>query len=65
MIPKLLKKKNYVSAVIGKMHLSTDFRDKNNLPYLNETMRKMGFDYFEGYLEGGPVIPPDNHRCQK
>jgi arylsulfatase A-like enzyme len=55
MIPKLLKKKNYVSAAIGKMHLSTYIMDQNNLPYLNETMRKMGFDYFEGYLEGGPA----------
>ncbi len=55
MIPKLLKEKNYINAVIGKMHLSTDMRDPNNLPYLNETMRKMGFDYFEGYLEGGPA----------
>ena len=54
MIPTVLKKKNYVSAVIGKMHLSTEMRDQNNLPYLNETMRKMGFDYFEGYLEGAP-----------
>ena len=55
MIPKLLKMNNYVSAAIGKMHLSTDERDLNNLPYHNETMRKMGFDYFEGYLEGGPA----------
>ncbi len=52
MIPKILKQKNYVSAAIGKMHQSTDMRDKANLPYLNETYRKLGFDYFEGYLEG-------------
>ncbi len=55
MIPKILKQKNYVSAAIGKMHQSTDMRDKANLPYLNETYRKLGFDYFEGYLEGGPA----------
>ncbi|NDE34639.1 MAG: hypothetical protein EB012_07280, partial [Gammaproteobacteria bacterium] len=55
MIPKILKQKNYVSAAIGKMHQSTDMRDRPNLPYLNETYRKLGFDYFEGYLEGGPA----------
>ena len=54
-IPKLLQKKNYLSAIIGKMHQSTDIRDPNNLPFLNETMRHLGADYFEGYLEGGPA----------
>ncbi|MFM8445730.1 MAG: sulfatase [Methylococcus sp.] len=53
-IPKILRKRNYVSAVVGKMHQSTEMRDQANLPFLNETMRKLGFDYFEGYLEGGP-----------
>ena len=51
----LHKKRNYTNAVIGKMHQSTDMRDKPNLPFLMETMRKLGFDYFEGYLEGGPA----------
>jgi Sulfatase len=55
MIPTILKQRNYVSAAIGKMHLSTDIRDKANLPFLNETYRELGFDYFEGYLEGGPA----------
>ena len=55
MIPKILKQRNYVSAAIGKMHQSTDIRDRPNLPFLNETYRKLGFDYFEGYLEGGPA----------
>lgn len=54
-IPKILRKKDYVSAVIGKMHQSTYPFDTANLPYVNETMRKLGFDYFEGYLEGGPA----------
>jgi len=45
----------YASAVFGKMHLSTYTDDSNNLPFMNETMRKLGFDYFEGYLEGGPA----------
>lgn len=54
-IPKILRKKNYVSAVIGKMHQSVDERDPNNLPFMQETMRKLGFDYFEGYLQGGPA----------
>lgn len=54
-IPKVLRKRDYVSAVIGKMHQSTDMRDQPNLPFEIETMRKLGFDYFEGYLEGGPA----------
>ena len=55
MLPKVLRKAGYVSAVFGKMHLSTYTADSPNLPYMNETMRKLGFDYFEGYLEGGPA----------
>ena len=54
-IPKILRKAGYVSAVFGKMHLSNSLSDSANLPYMNETMRKLGFDYFEGYLEGGPA----------
>ena len=54
MIPSILKSKNYVSAVIGKMHMTTVPSDPDNLPYMTETMRKLGFDYFEGYLAGGP-----------
>ncbi len=54
-IPRILRKAGYVSAVFGKMHLSTYTADSANLPYMNETMRKLGFDYFEGYLEGGPA----------
>jgi hypothetical protein len=53
-IPRILRKAGYVSAVFGKMHLSTYTGDSANLPFMNETMRKLGFDYFEGYLEGGP-----------
>ncbi len=54
-IPQILRKAGYVSAVFGKMHLSTYTADSPNLPFMNETMRKLGFDYFEGYLEGGPA----------
>ncbi|MEO1859327.1 MAG: sulfatase-like hydrolase/transferase [Verrucomicrobiales bacterium] len=54
MIPSILKNKNYVSAAIGKVHLSTHPSDPGNLPYMNETIRKLGFDYFEGYLAGAP-----------
>ena len=53
----LHKKRNYVNAAIGKMHQSDPYSKeeyKAYLPFLNETMRKLGFDYFEGYLEGGP-----------
>lgn len=54
-LPKVLRKAGYVSAVFGKMHLSTYTADRPNLPYMTETMRQLGFDYFEGYLEGGPA----------
>lgn len=54
-IPRVLREAGYVSAVFGKMHLSTYTADSANLPFMNETMRELGFDYFEGYLEGGPA----------
>ena len=54
MIPTVLREKNYVSAAIGKMHMSTITTDPDNLPFMTETMRELGFDYFEGYLEGVP-----------
>jgi arylsulfatase A-like enzyme len=52
--PKLLKQKGYVSAVIGKMHLSGSNLNAANNPLGDGVMRELGWDYFEGYLDGGP-----------
>jgi len=52
--PKLLKQKGYVSAVIGKMHLSGSNLNPANNPLGDGVMRELGWDYFEGYLDGGP-----------
>jgi len=54
-VPKLLKTKGYVSALIGKMHLTgSDLDGGRNLPYGWQTMWKLGFDHFDGYLDGAP-----------
>ncbi|MFT0546692.1 sulfatase-like hydrolase/transferase [Allopusillimonas ginsengisoli] len=52
--PKLLKEKGYVNAVIGKMHLSGSDLNPANNPLGNGVMHELGWDYFEGYLDGGP-----------
>lgn len=52
--PKLLKQKGYVNAVIGKMHLSGSNVNPANNPLGDGVMRELGWDYFEGYLDGGP-----------
>ncbi len=52
--PKLLKDKGYVSALIGKMHLSGSDLNPANNPLGNGVMHELGWDYFEGYLDGGP-----------
>ena len=54
-LPKLLRSQGYVSALIGKMHLTgTDLGTAANLPYGHQTMWKLGWDYFDGYLDGAP-----------
>lgn len=54
-LPKLLRTQGYVSALIGKMHLTgTDLGTASNLPYGYQTMWKLGWDYFDGYLDGAP-----------
>lgn len=54
-LPKLLRTQGYVSALIGKMHLTgTDLDTAPNLPYGHQTMWKLGWDYFDGYLDGAP-----------
>ncbi|NYT78998.1 sulfatase-like hydrolase/transferase [Alcaligenaceae bacterium] len=52
--PKLLKEKGYANAVIGKMHLSGSDLNPANNPLGNGVMHELGWDYFEGYLDGGP-----------
>lgn len=52
--PKLLKEKGYVNAVIGKMHLSGSDLNPANHPLGDRVMHELGWDYFEGYLDGGP-----------
>lgn len=52
--PKLMKEKGYVNAVIGKMHLSGSNLNPANNPLGDGVMRALGWDYFEGYLDGGP-----------
>ncbi|AJD47432.1 lipoprotein [Isoalcanivorax pacificus W11-5] len=54
-LPKLLKTAGYTSAMIGKMHLTgTNLGTSANLPYGLQTMWKLGFDHFDGYLDGAP-----------
>lgn len=70
--PKILKEKGYVNAVIGKMHLSgSDINPANN-PLGHRVMAELGWDHFEGYLDGGPfpidttaggVAPAGAHSC--
>lgn len=54
-LPKLLKTRGYTNALIGKMHLTgTDLNNSPNLPYGHQTMWKLGWDHFDGYLDGAP-----------
>ncbi|MGE4335780.1 MAG: sulfatase-like hydrolase/transferase [Pigmentiphaga sp.] len=52
--PKILKEKGYVNALIGKMHLSGSDVNPANNPFGDSVMRELGWDHFEGYLDGGP-----------
>ena len=54
-VPKLLAAQGYTSALIGKMHLTgSDLDGARNLPYGWQTLWKLGFDHFDGYLDGAP-----------
>lgn len=53
-VPRVLKDHGYVSALIGKMHLSGSDLNRNNLPLGDGVMQALGWDYFEGYLDGAP-----------
>ena len=52
--PKLLKTAGYENAVIGKMHLSGTNLNPDNNPLGNGVMHTLGWDYFAGFLDGGP-----------
>ena len=49
--PKLLKQAKYESAMFGKFHLA----GPDNNPDGNSTPLKLGWDYFYGWIRGGPV----------
>jgi arylsulfatase A-like enzyme len=54
-LPKLLKTQGYTNALIGKMHLTgSDLNGSYNLPYGYNSMWKLGWDYFDGFLDGAP-----------
>ena len=54
-LPKLLKQKGYVNALIGKMHLSGNEQNPPTNPMHFEAYRRLGFDYFNGYLDAAPL----------
>src|SRR3954453_9809333 len=48
--PKVLRHADYKSALFGKFHLA----GPTNNPYGDGTPNALGFDYFDGFLEGAP-----------
>ncbi|SER58311.1 sulfatase-like hydrolase/transferase [Halopseudomonas bauzanensis] len=53
--PRLLREQaGYVSALIGKMHLTGSDLNPDNHPLGDDAMRELGWDYFAGYLDGAP-----------
>ena len=53
-LPDLLSKQGYASAYVGKIHVTGSEVNPANHPLGDEVMRKLGWDYFAGYLDGGP-----------
>ena len=53
-LPKLLKRKGYINGLIGKMHLTGSTINPANSPLGFEVYRELGFDYFNGYIDGQP-----------
>lgn len=52
--PKVLREKGYKSGLVGKMHLTGSDLGPANHPFGEQAMWKLGWDEFEGYLDGGP-----------
>lgn len=48
--PKLLKRRGYDSGDFGKFHLG----EKTNNPFHDDLVQSLGWDYFDGFLEGAP-----------
>lgn len=66
--PLVLRERGYESALIGKFHLA----GPNNNPFGNGTPRALGWEYFYGFLDGGPrpidttaggVAPAGTYSC--
>ena len=53
--PKILKKAGYQNALFGKFHLA----GPDNNPFGSSTPHVLGWNYFDGFLEGAPH-PIDN-----
>ena len=48
--PRVLREAGYKSALFGKFHLA----GPNNNPFTYRTPLVLGWDYFDGFLEGAP-----------
>ncbi|WP_223825403.1 sulfatase-like hydrolase/transferase [Halopseudomonas salina] len=53
-LPHVLAAEGYVSAYIGKIHITGSDVNPANHPFGDEAIRALGFDYFAGYFDGGP-----------
>lgn len=53
-LPRVLADQGYVSAYIGKIHVTGSDVNPANHPFGDEAIRALGFDYFAGYFDGGP-----------
>lgn len=53
-LPKLLRRKGYINGMVGKMHLSGSVQNNGTNPLGLEVYPELGWNYFNGYLEGSP-----------
>ena len=51
LLPKVLKKKGYATALIGKWHLTSN----SDMYNANDDPNEAGFDYFSGFLAGALI----------